>query len=121
MGNMPGDTTTTFVTTVRPGYSLRAEQAVWLLAGLIDALLIIRLVFKMLGASSQSGFVRFIYDLTQLLIAPFHGIFNTTASNGMVFEPETLVAIAIYPLIGWGARQLRASHDQWRRAGKLSF
>ncbi len=118
---MPGDTTTTSFTTVRPGYSLRAEQAVWLLAGLIHALLIIRLVFKMLGASSQSGFVQFIYDLTQLLIAPFHGIFNTTASNGMVFEPETLVAIAIYPLIGWGARQLGASHDQWRRAGKLSF
>ena len=92
----------TEVTTVRPAYSLRAEQAVWLVTGVVIVILSIRLVFKMLAASVQSGFVRFIYDMTQGLIAPFHGIFNTTASGNFVFEPETLVAIVIYSLIGWG-------------------
>jgi hypothetical protein len=98
--------TTTEVTTVRPAASMRAEQAVWLVAGVIDALLIIRFVFKLLAASTQASFVRFIYDISQVLVNPFHGIFNTAASGRLVFEPESLVAIAIYSLIGWGLASL---------------
>ncbi len=45
----------------------------------------------------------FIYDLTQLFVAPFHGIFNTAANGRNVFEPESVVAIVIYLLIGWGS------------------
>jgi len=100
------NSTTTEVTTTRPAYSLRAEQAVWLVAGVVDALLAIRFVFKLLGASTQASFVTFIYDLTQVFVAPFHGIFNTVASGRSVFEPESLVAIAIYSLIGWGLASL---------------
>ena len=92
----------TEVTTVRPAYSLRTEQTVWLVSGVVAVILSIRFVFKMLAASTQSGFVRFIFDITQALIAPFHSIFNTAASGNFVFEPETLVAIVIYSLIGWG-------------------
>ena len=98
--------TTTEVTSVRPAYSVRAEQAVWLVAGVVDALLIIRFVFKLLGASTQASFVTFMYDLTQVFVAPFHGIFNTAISGHSVFEPESLVAIAIYSLIGWGLASL---------------
>ena len=101
-----GNSTTTEVTTVRPAYSVRAEQAVWLLTGVVDALLIIRFVFKLLDASTRASFVTFIYDLTQTFVAPFHGIFNTTASGNNVFEPESLVAIAIYSLVGWGLASL---------------
>jgi len=97
---------TTETTTVRPMYSLRAEQAVWLLTGIITALLVIRFAFKLLAASTQASFVTFIYDLTQLFVAPFHGIFNTAANGRNVFEPEALVAIAIYLLIGWGLASL---------------
>lgn len=32
----------------------------------------------------------------------FHGIFNTDQVGRSVFEPESLVAIGIYTLIGWG-------------------
>jgi hypothetical protein len=100
------NSTTTEVTTNRPAYSVRAEQAVWLVAGVVDALLIIRFAFKLLGASTQASFVTSIYDLTQVFVGPFHGIFNTSASGGNVFEPESLVAIAIYSLIGWGLASL---------------
>src|SRR5438309_7544818 len=61
--------TTTEVTTVRPMYSVRAEQAVWLLTGVVDALLVIRFAFELLGASTQASFVTFIYDLTQVFVA----------------------------------------------------
>ena len=93
-------------TTVRPAYSVRTEQAVWLVTGIVTALLIIRFVFKVLAASTQANFVTFIYNLTQLFVAPFHGIFNTESSGRNVFEPESVVAIVIYLLIGWGLARL---------------
>jgi hypothetical protein len=102
-GNM---TTTTETTTVRPPYSVRAEQAVWLITGIVTTLLIIRFAFKLLAASTQASFVTFIYDLTQVFVAPFHGIFNTAANGRNVFEPESVVAIVIYLLIGWGLASL---------------
>jgi hypothetical protein len=100
-----GNTTTT-TTTVRPTYSVRAEQAVWLLTGIVTALLMIRFVFKLLAASTHASFVTFIYNLTQLFVAPFHGIFNTAANGNNVFEPESVVAIVIFSLIGWGLASL---------------
>jgi hypothetical protein len=99
-------TTTTETTSVRPAYSLRTEQGVWLVTGIVTALLMIRFVFKLLAASTQASFVTFIYNLTQLFVAPFHGIFNTEASGRNVFEPESAVAIVIYLLIGWGLARL---------------
>ena len=102
-----GNTTTTMeTTTVRPAYSVRTEQAVWLVTGIVTALLIIRFVFKVLAASTHANFVTFIYNLTQLFVAPFHGIFNTQASGRNVFEPESVIAIVIYLLIGWGLARL---------------
>jgi hypothetical protein len=40
--------------------------------------------------------------VTWPLVAPFHGIFNSDQVGRSVFEPESLVAIGIYTLIGWG-------------------
>jgi hypothetical protein len=93
----------TSVTSYRAGDSFdRVSQAIWLVVGVVDAGLAIRFLFKLLGGSSQAGFVRFMYDITQPLVAPFHGIFNTTVQGKSILEPESLVAIVIYSLIGWG-------------------
>jgi len=98
--------TSTRVTELRPTSNYRAEQVIWFVVGVVDALLIIRFLLKLLGASLASGFVRFMYDLTAVMVAPFHGIFNTVASGRSVLEPESVVAIAIYTLIGWGLAAL---------------
>jgi uncharacterized protein YggT (Ycf19 family) len=93
----------TSVTSSRVGDSFdRVIPAIWWVVGLVDILLGIRFVLKLLGGSSQAGFVRFMYDITQPLVAPFHGIFNTTVQGTSILEPESLVAIGIYSLIGWG-------------------
>jgi len=93
----------TSVTTARVGdYNDRAIQVVWWIVGFVDVVLAIRFVLKLLGGSTVSGFVTFMYDITQPLVAPFHGIFNTAVQGRSILEPESLVAIAIYSLIGWG-------------------
>lgn len=82
-------------------YESRAIQAVWWIVAFIDTLIAIRFLLKLFGAN-LAPFVRFMYDLTWPLVAPFHGIFNTTQEGRSIFEPESLVAMAIYALIGWG-------------------
>jgi hypothetical protein len=87
------------------GTNFRAIQIVWWIVGFVDVLIAIRFLLKMFGAN-PAPFVRFMYDLTWPLVAPFHGIFNTDQAGRSVFEPESLVAIAIYTLIGWGVVSL---------------
>lgn len=73
-----------------------------LVIGLIAILIAIRVVLKLLAANTASGFTHFIYGVTGPLVAPFHGIFGTPSSdNGAVFEISSILAIAIYLLVGW--------------------
>jgi uncharacterized protein YggT (Ycf19 family) len=48
---------------------------VWFLAGLVDVILAIRFVMKLLGANPTSGFVSFMYNISEPLAAPFRAIF----------------------------------------------
>jgi hypothetical protein len=97
-------------------YNDRAIQVVWWIVGFVDILLAIRFLLKLLGGSTVSGFVTFMYNVTQPLVAPFHGIFNTTVQGRSILEPESLVAIAIYSLIGWGIVSLIHMMTRTRRA-----
>jgi len=95
--------TTTHRSVYREGsYNTRAVQAVWWIVAFIDVLVAIRFVLKLFGANVAAPFVRFMYDVTWPLVAPFHGIFNTAQEGRSILEPESLVAMAIYSLIGWG-------------------
>lgn len=83
------------------GYNTRVIQVVWWIVGFIEVLIAIRFVLKLFGAN-PAPFVRFMYDVTWPLVAPFHGIFNTAQEGKSILEPESLVAMAIFALIGWG-------------------
>jgi YggT family protein len=73
-----------------------------LVIGLIAILIAIRVVLKLLAANTASGFTHFIYGVTGPFVAPFQGIFGTpSADNGAVFEISSILAIAIYLLVGW--------------------
>jgi hypothetical protein len=99
--SVPIITPVTSRTSVYRPLSDRPIQAVWWIVGFVDTLIAVRFVLKMFGAN-LAPFVRFMYDLTWPLVAPFHGIFNTDQVGRSVFEWESLVALAIYALIGWG-------------------
>jgi uncharacterized protein YggT (Ycf19 family) len=88
--------------TVVRGYDPRVERVIWFIVAVIGSLIAIRFFMKLLGASYQADFVRFIYGVTAPMVAPFRGIFQDSGSGSYVLEPESLIAIAIYLLIGWG-------------------
>jgi hypothetical protein len=84
------------------GYDPRVERVIWFIVAVIDSVIAIRFFMKLLGASYQADFVRFMYGVTGPLVAPFRGIFQASGSGNYVLEPESLIGIAIYLLIGWG-------------------
>lgn len=87
-----------------------AQNVVWFILGLIEVLLAIRFLLKLLGANSASGFVNFIYSVTNILTAPFDNIFNVSRSvagqTQSVFEPSIIVAALVYAAIAYGIVKL---------------
>lgn len=75
---------------------------VWFIFGVIEVLLALRFVFLLFGANAEAGFVKMIYGLSAVFMAPFSAIFKTQDVAGATFEWSVLVAIAIYALLAWG-------------------
>jgi hypothetical protein len=78
-------------------------RVVWFVFGVIEVLIGIRFILELLGANSQAGFVRVIYGVTQVFMAPFIAIFSSQrVSPGATVEWSALVAIVVYALVAWG-------------------
>lgn len=86
--------------------SFTAKKVVYYILGILEVLLAFRLVFKILGANPSSGFVSFIYSISQVFLVPFTAIFRSAATQGIettaVLEPSTIIAMIVYALIAWG-------------------
>jgi uncharacterized membrane protein len=90
----------------RRGTASKVSQAIYLIFGIVEALIVIRFVLRLLGANAEAGFASFIYRISTPLVAPFGGLFGTPQLNGMVLELEALVAIIVYGLVAWGLAKL---------------
>ena len=88
----------------------QAKRWVYYVLGILETLLAFRLILKLLGANPRSGFVAFVYNLSQAFLAPFSGIFRSIVSPGIetasVFEPATLVAMVVYALIAYAIARI---------------
>lgn len=86
----------------RRATSIKITRAIYLIFGLIEALLAIRFVLKALGANAEAGFAQLVYGVTEPLVAPFRGLFGTPqAPSGAVLEVHTLIALVIYAVVVW--------------------
>lgn len=69
--------------------------------GIVEFLLTIRILLKFFGASTVAPFVKWVYETTNPLLAPFEGMFPTsTISTGFVLEVSTLFALITYAFVG---------------------
>jgi hypothetical protein len=82
---------------------IKSRNTIYYILGVIEVFLALRLVFKLLGASTSSTFVLFLYSSTRFLIYPFIGIFKAfSTGKSYVFEPATVIAMIIYALVARG-------------------
>lgn len=82
--------------------SYRPQALVWFCTGVVCALIAIRFFLKVLGADPVAAFTSFVYAVTNPLVGPFQGIFGGAAAGRYEFEPASIVAFAVYLLLGWG-------------------
>ncbi|GAC1356805.1 MAG: hypothetical protein NVSMB42_15680 [Herpetosiphon sp.] len=86
------------------GTSLRVQQIVWFVVGVLLALIALRFLLLAFGANMTTGFGAFLYNVTQPFVAPFLSLFNEQGralGQGSVVEAGALVALAVYALVGW--------------------
>jgi len=90
------------------------RRIVWIVFGLVEMMLVFRLVFKMLGANQNNGFVHGLYAGTQYIVGTFENIFSQFRIQGSemitIFEPATLISMVMVALIAWLFFNLTTPH-----------
>ena len=93
---------------VRP-YATAVRLIDWVTSALL-AVLAIRFVLSLLGANTANAFASLIYGLSYPFVAPFFGLFGYHMQYGVArFELETLIAMLVYGLVGYGLARLVAA------------
>lgn len=84
---------------VDPGEYMLAKisQVLWFVGHLIAILLGLRFLFLLLGAN-LTGIVLFIYNITNVLVLPFRGIFPSVREGVSFFDTAALLGIVMYYL-----------------------
>ena len=87
-------------------FTFKATQLIWLLLGVLEALLALRILLKLMAANPGNAFAAFLYSITDIFLSPFVGLTATPAGGGMVLELSTFIAMLVYGLVGWGVERL---------------
>lgn len=86
-------------------FSFKATQLVWLLFGILEALIALRIGLMLIGANPGSPIVALIYGFTYLFLFPFAGLVASPASGVMVLEISSMFAMLIYGLIAFAVER----------------
>jgi YGGT family len=86
-----------------PAYDYRMVRVVRYATAVLEVALVIRFFLRLLGASPDAAFTVLIYGLTYPFLVPFEGVFGQPGQGAFVFDSAALVAMIVYPLVGWAA------------------
>jgi len=82
-------------------FSFKATQLIWLLLGILEAMIALRIMLKLIGANPESGIVALIYGFTAIFLFPFIGLIDSPSAGNMVLELSSMFAMLIYALVAW--------------------
>jgi hypothetical protein len=88
----------TVVDSTGPSGGELARRVIVLAFGIVQAVIILRIVLLLLNAREANALVSFILDLSGVFVAPFEGALRTNAlsKGGSIFDVAAVVA-----LVGW--------------------
>lgn len=91
----------------RIGWAQKLGQLVWMLSGVLEAVLGLRFLLKLIAANPGAPFVQIVYSFTDLFLWPFTALTATPSTEqGMVLEIPTLFAMLVYGLVAWAVVKL---------------
>ena len=80
------------------------------ITSVVLALIAVRFVLALLGANPDNTFANLVYTITYPLVVPFFGLFGYQLQLGVArFEFESLVAMLVYGLIGYGLARMTSA------------
>jgi hypothetical protein len=86
--------------------TFKAMQLIWLGLGILEALIGLRVIFKLIAVDPGNILANLLYGLTNVFLFPFAGLTPTPTSGGNVLEISSLIAMVIYALLAWAAVKL---------------
>jgi hypothetical protein len=86
--------------------TFKATQMIWLLLCLLEAVLALRVLFKLIGVNAANPFAALLYGVTNLFVAPFASLTGAPAVDGMVLEISSIIAMIVYLLFAWGVERI---------------
>jgi hypothetical protein len=87
-------------------FTFKATQLVWLLFGILEALIALRIGLRLIGANPDSPIVAMIYGFTNLFLLPFTGLIGSPTSGSIILELSSMFAMLIYGLIAWAMERI---------------
>lgn len=82
-------------------FTFKVTELIWLLFGILEAAILLRIGLKLIGANAGSPIVALIYGFTQLFLFPFTGMVSSPTAGNMELEISSLFAMLIYALVAW--------------------
>jgi hypothetical protein len=79
----------------------RVNQLIWLFFGIVEGLIGLRIILKLIGSNPDNAFAKFVYGAAGLFVGPFISLTGSPTSSGMTLEIPSIIAMAIYALVGW--------------------
>ncbi len=85
--------------------TFKATQLTWLLLGILEGLIAIRIGLMLIGANPNNPVVDLIYTVTGLFLIPFTGVIASPAAGNLVLELSSLFTMLVYALIAWAVER----------------
>ena len=79
----------------------RVEQLIWLILGVIETFIGLRIILKLIAANPTNDFANFVYTFAAFFLQPFFGLTGSPAAGGSVLEIPSLIAMLVYALLFW--------------------
>lgn len=79
----------------------RISAFIWLMFGILNVLIGLRLVLKLIAANPGSGFAQLIYGITDIFLAPFNGLVGSPVVGNGILEMPAIIALIAYTLLAW--------------------
>lgn len=86
-------------------FTFKVIQLIWLLLGILEVLIALRIGLKLIGANPVNPIVAFIYGLTFLSLFPFAGMIASPSSGSTVLELSSVFAMLVYALVAWAVER----------------
>jgi hypothetical protein len=103
VGTTRSEVVTTGSTVVNPSGGELARRLVVLIFGIIQILIVLRIVLLLLNAREGNEIVSFILNTSQVFVSPFNGIFNkdALAAGGSILDIAAIAALVGWTVLEW--------------------